>query len=59
MVIADPNAQFAAPETTIGMAPAIIAPAVCAKIGLERHLTLFNGHVYSAKTAMSWNWLQS
>lgn len=55
MVIADPNAQFAAPETTIGMVPAIIAPAVCAKIGLEKARLLFlTGMSISAKTAMSW-----
>jgi methylglutaconyl-CoA hydratase len=55
MVIADPQAQFAAPETTIGMVPAIIAPAVCAKIGIEKARLLFLSAIHvSAKTAVNW-----
>ena len=55
LVIADQHAQFAAPETTIGMVPAIIAPAVCAKIGTEKARILFLTAIYiHAKTAENW-----
>ena len=55
MVIADPRAQFSAPETTIGMVPAIIAPAVCAKIGIEKARLLFLSGIHvPAKTAANW-----
>jgi len=55
MVIAEPHAQFAAPETTIGMVPAIIAPAVCAKIGIEKARLLFLSGIHiSTKTAVDW-----